>query len=256
MNMHTKNRITKYMILICMVVCVCLFAVKYESRADINGAESQVIGAACSTFYYDGEYYRVKDTYIYQLSNALDTQYDLTQSQANACIDYIYNNVGAGIASGYLYKVTDEAEDTTENAEDTSASTGNDTTNKQEEPAKPNNNETANANPIPNAGSSQVVTVEKKDSGKAKEDALKGAAELAADMGVNIKYDNGKEGITITDQSGNVLISTREAIKNTGFRLNSLVVYVVLIIVVLLAMSVVVFKMKLLERDFEDEETD
>lgn len=253
MNMHNKNRITKYMIMICMVVCVCLFAVKYESRADINGAESQVIGAACSTFYYDGEYYRVKDTYIYQLSNALDTQYDLTQSQANACIDYIYNNVGAGIASGYLYKVTDEAEDTTE---DTSASTGNETTNEQGNAAKPGDNATASVNPVQNADHGQVVTVEKKDPEKAKEDALKDAAELAADMGVNIKYDSGKEGITITDQSGNVLISTREAIKNTGFRLNSLVVYVVLIMVVLLAMSVLVFKMKLLERDFEDEETD
>ena len=38
----------------------------------------------------------------------LDSSYDLTAAQADACIDYIYNNVASGIASGYLYKVEDE----------------------------------------------------------------------------------------------------------------------------------------------------
>ena len=256
MDLHNKyKRIRKYILLTLMLICVCMLEDVYVPRADINGAESQVIGAAGSTFYYDGAYYRAKDTYINQLINALDTQYDLSQSQANACIDYIYNNVGAAISSGYMYKVPDETD--TAGSDSTEGTSG--------ENAKEQGGENGSGTNIADeknqkqtTGTAQVVQVDKETTEKTKEEALKEATELASDMGLIVKFDNGKEGITITDQSGNVLISTREAVKNTGFRLNSLIIYVVLIVLAILAMCVLVFKLKLLERDYgeEDAETD
>ena len=57
------------------LVCV-LFTLGYghlDSYADINGNESRLIGVASSTFYYQGAYYRVKQAYINQLINMLDS---------------------------------------------------------------------------------------------------------------------------------------------------------------------------------------
>lgn len=231
--MHTKRKYgIKYGILMLLLVGVCLLYGGYEARADINGAESQVIGAASSTFYYDGAYYRVKDTYINQLINALDTQYDLDQAQANACIDYIYNNVGAGITSGYMYKVSDE--ETEDAPADTPDESGTEVAQNTDKPA--------------------VVEIDKQATLKTKDEVLKEATALASDMGVNIKLDNGKDGITITDQKGNVIISTREAVKNTGFRLNSLIIFVAVMLVAVVGMTIIAWKGKLLEHNYGDED--
>ena len=91
---------------------------------------------------------------------------------------------------------------------------------------------------------------------KTKEEILKEATELASDMGVSIRFDNSEEGISITDQKGNVLISTREAVKNTGFRLNSLVIFAVGMLVAVCAAVVAAWKGKLLERDYGEEDAE
>lgn len=217
-----------------MLLCVCVLSGGYVSRAEINSAESQLIGAASSTFYYNGSYYRVKDTYINQLVNALNTQYDLSQSQANMCIDYIYNNVGAGITAGYLYEVapveTGTADvGTTKPGQQTpdSSTTKPDQQNADSSTNKPGQQ---NTNRTPD-----VVTVG--ITGKTKEEALREAAEIASDVGVGIQYDEGKDGITITDRTGHVIMTTKGAIKNTGYRLNSIAVFAAGLVVSVLVMA-------------------
>lgn len=231
-----QKRGIKYGILMLMMAGVGLLSGGYDARADINGAESQVIAAACSTFYYDGAYYRVKDSYINQLINALDTQYDLDQGQANACIDYIYNNVGAGITSGYMYKVEDE------------------TVSEIEKPEDETDDEIINEDSLIST-ESQIVEIDKQSTMKTKDEVLKEATDLASDMGMNIKVDSGKEGIMITDQTGNVIISTREAVKNTGFRLNSLIIYAAVLCVAILTVTAIAWKGKLFVKNYGEEET-
>lgn len=225
------NKIIKYAFLTLFLAFFVVLGNPNNTYADINGAEGQVLGAAGSVFYYDGDYYMVYGTYINQLANALDTQYDLTQDQANACIDYMYNNVAAGIEGGYLYKL--ENNDTPQDSE----STGGKSETKPE-----------------STGNSNVVMVDPNSGNKSKDQLLRETTDLASDMGINIKYDSSNNEISITDKSGNVLISTKKAVKNTGFRLNSLVIYIVLLVTLVIAVAVAAFKLKLFEHDYGDED--
>lgn len=233
-------------IVYCGVALACvLFTLGYghlDSYADINSNESRLIGVASSTFYYQGSYYRVKQAYINQLINMLDSSYDLTAAQADACIDYIYNNVASGIASGYLYKVEDEKKD--EAVEDPK---GND--DKTPEDDKGSQNKT----PDKDIGADQKIIDVGKDAkaDKTKEEMAKEAAELAKELGMNISFDSDDNDFSIVDDSGNVVVSTRSAVKNTGFRLNSLVYTGIAILVVFAASLVVAVRFRLFKKDDE-----
>ncbi|MBO5387569.1 MAG: hypothetical protein IJZ96_06915 [Lachnospiraceae bacterium] len=264
--MNKKNRIMKISIFVAMVFLLCLIPIKLCPRADINGAESQVIGAACSTFYYNGEYYVADAAYVNQLINALDSQYDLTEAQASICVDYIYNNVGYAIEAGYLVKVEDPNADEDSTSGDTADGDTTDGGLTDEGKEEPDNSQAGTTQQGGNQGSAsgqtgyysegEIVEIDEDSSKKTKEEAIKEATDFASTMGVIIKYDNGKEGITITDKSGNVLISTREAIKNTGFRLNSIVIFAVLLVLAVSGMIAVAKKFNLLEDRNSYEETE
>lgn len=244
--MVLKKRILSSVCVIVMAV-VCAMAFSGDTCANINGAESSIIGAACSTFYYHGEYYRVKQTYINQLINALDTEYDLDQSQANACIDYIYNNIGSGINQGYLYKVELEEENTeTENngSDDISAPSDQQTTEVADGAVSDDNNKPNNI-----IEGAVIIDDSKK---KSKEDVLKETTDLAASMGVSVNYDNSKNGITITDKTGNVLVTTTNAVKNTGFNLNSLIYFGAFICVAIISLLIIAVRGGLFEKTDED----
>lgn len=68
---------------------------------------------------------------------------------------------------------------------------------------------------------------------KTKEEMAKEAAELAKELGMNISFDSDDNDFSIVDDSGNVVVSTKAAVKNTGFRLNSLVYTGIAILAVL-----------------------
>ena len=215
------------------LVCV-LFTLGYghlDSYADINGNESRLIGVASSTFYYQGAYYRVKQAYINQLINMLDSSYDLTAAQADACIDYIYNNVASGIASGYLYKVEDEK--------------------KEEAADDPKGND--DKAPDKDIGADKKIVDVGKDAkaDKTKEEMAKEASELAKELGMNISFDSDDNDFSIVDDSGNVVVSTKAAVKNTGFRLNSLVYTGIAILAVFAASVAVAVKFGLFKKDDE-----
>lgn len=230
----------------CGVALACvLFTLGYghlDSYADINGNESRLIGVASSTFYYQGSYYRVKQAYINQLINMLDSSYDLTASQADACIDYIYNNVASGIASGYLYKVEDEKKD--EAVDDPK---GND--DKTPKDGKDSQDKT----PDKDIGADKKIIDVGKDAkaDKTKEEMAKEAAELAKDLGMNISFDSDNNDFSIVDDAGNVVVSTRSAVKNTGFRLNSLLYTGIAVLMLFAAALAVAFKFGLFKKDNE-----
>jgi|GEM_PF-1055583 hypothetical protein len=226
------------------LVCV-LFTLGYghlDSYADINGNESRLIGVASSTFYYQGAYYRVEQAYINQLINMLDSSYDLTAAQADACIDYIYNNVASGIASGYLYKVEDEKK---EDAVDDPK--GNDDK-VPEDDKKPQDKA-----PDKDIGADKKIVDVGKDAkaDKTKEEMAKEAAELAKELGMNISFDSDDNDFSIVDDSGNVVVSTKAAVKNTGFRLNSLVYTGIAILAVFAVSVAVAVKFGLFKKDDE-----
>lgn len=241
-------------ILIAAIAVVIAVSIIYNEKkyviADINSAESSVIGAASSTFYYQGSYYRVKSTYINQLINALDTQYDLTSSQASACVSYIYNNVAAGISSGYLYKV-DVKEETGEYEDAPNV----DTSYEEGAPEIPEDEIPEDADYITADNDKEnIVNLDEMNiPQKSKEELIDETTNLAADMGVNISYDSGKNGITITDKSGNVLVSMNNAVKNTGFRLNSLIVFPVCLFAAVLLILILSWRLGLFSREQADE---
>lgn len=235
-------------IVVITITLVIAISMSYFDRgyvlADINGAEASVIGAASSTFYYQGSYYRVKSTYINQLINALDTQYDLTSSQASSCVSFIYNNIAAGISGGYLYEVEMEETEPYEDAPDVDDSFV------EEVPDIPddeiNDSEAGNTDNVVNLDEMGKTT-------RSKEEIINDATSLAADMGMNISYDSRKNGITITDKSGNVLISMKSAVKNTGFRLNTLVIFPACLIIAVVLILIISWRLKLFSYEKTDE---
>ena len=87
---------------------------------DINAAESSVISAASGTFEYEGATYRAYADYVSELS-AYFAQDDVNLSEADAqdLISSINASVGDGVASGYLYKISDNDEMSTEDIQQT-----------------------------------------------------------------------------------------------------------------------------------------
>ena len=243
---------TKYKIVLAIALSIFILSLTLMTRkqvsADINGAEASVISAASSTFFYQGSYYRVKSTYINQLINALDSQYDLTASQASACVSYIYNNISAGISGGYLYEV--EVEDTAGEYED---EPDVDTSFEEEAPEASEDDDdtetdTSNIDATNIVNLDEIVTTE-----KSKEEVIAEATELASDMGVTISFDSSGNGITITDKSGNTLVSMKDAVKNTGFRLNTLVVFPICLIAAVALIIILSWRFGLFSREHTDE---
>ena len=77
----------------------------------------------------------------------------------------------------------------------------------------------------------------------------KEAAELAKELGMNISFDSDDNDFSIVDDSGNVVVSTKAAVKNTGFRLNSLVYTGIAILAVFAASVAVAVKFGLFKKD-------
>ncbi len=101
-----------------LLLAVCFFFALMISTSviwagDINGDEARVIAAVSGTFSYDGKTYKAYSSYISELYSYLSADdVDLTASQADKAINYIYSNVQSGISSGYIYEVGgDEAKD-------------------------------------------------------------------------------------------------------------------------------------------------
>ena len=221
-----------HIVIALLLIAAITFGWSIQSQAGINGAESRLIGVARSTFYYKGDYYRVKSTYINQLVNALDSKYDLSDAQVNSCINYIYGNIGSGVRRGYLYKIeVEEPEEPKDSSESTEA----------ESPAPPSE-----------VKDDEIIVVEETPK-KSKDEILKETTDLANGMGLSVQFDNGKDEVTITDSSGNVLISTKQAVKNTGFRLNSILIFAGLILFFTVITILMAIKLKLFVQDDEDE---
>ncbi len=218
-----------HIVIALLLIAAITFGWSIQSQAGINGAESRLIGVARSTFYYKGDYYRVKSTYINQLVNALDSKYDLSDAQVSSCINYIYGNIGSGVRRGYLYKIE------VEEPEDSSGSS------ETEKPAPPSE-----------VKDDEIIVVEETPK-KSKDEILKETTDLANGMGLSVQFDNGKDEVTITDSSGNVLISTKQAVKNTGFRLNSILIFAGLILFFTVITILMAIKLKLFVQDEEDE---
>ena len=93
-----------------IVVLVSVFGVKASSG--INANEARVLAVCSSTFSYNGKIYRANSEYIAQVTAyLLRDDIDLTAAQANAAINYIYNNVAKGVSGGYVYEVVSIGED-------------------------------------------------------------------------------------------------------------------------------------------------
>ena len=218
-----------HIVIALLLIAAITFGWSIQSQAGINGAESRLIGVARSTFYYKGDYYRVKSTYINQLVNALDSKYDLSDAQVNSCISYIYGNVGSGVRRGYLYKI------------------------EVEEPADPSDPAESTKPALPSEVKDDEIIVVEETPKKSKDEILKETTDLANGMGLSVQFDNGKDEVTITDSSGNVLISTKQAVKNTGFRLNSILIFAGLILFFTVITILMAIKLKLFVQDEEDE---
>ena len=73
---------------------------------DINSNEASVISAASGTFTYEGKTYQAGSAYINSLTSYLSgDDVDLNAQQADAAIAMMYDSIGDGIQSGYLYEV-------------------------------------------------------------------------------------------------------------------------------------------------------
>ncbi len=100
------------------------------ASSGINANEARVLAVCSSTFSYNGKLYRAKSEYIAQVTAyLLRDDVDLTAEQANAAINYIYNNVAQGVSGGYVYEVVvidDGDDDQGEFTTTTQASTSED----------------------------------------------------------------------------------------------------------------------------------
>lgn len=77
----------------------------------INEAEAAIIAAASGTFMYQGETYRATSAALSQLNGYLAADgIDLTASQAEKAIAYMYNNVETGVRNGYIEKVSNRSQ--------------------------------------------------------------------------------------------------------------------------------------------------
>ncbi|SEQ21294.1 hypothetical protein SAMN02910369_01422 [Lachnospiraceae bacterium NE2001] len=128
-----KKKLTYIFILIFAVLISFSVAREKAWAGDINGDEARVIAAASGTFTYNGKTYRAYSSYISQLYSYLAADdVDLSASQADKAISYIYSNVQSGVSSGYVYEVgatdgTDGTGNTDANG-NSDGSNGNDST--------------------------------------------------------------------------------------------------------------------------------
>ena len=123
-----KKRLTYIFILIFAVLISFSVAREKVWAGDINGDEARVIAAASGTFTYNGKTYRAYSSYISQLYSYLAADdVDLSASQADKAISYIYSNVQSGVSSGYVYEVgaTDESGSTSDTDSNNDNSNGN-----------------------------------------------------------------------------------------------------------------------------------
>nr|MCR5149067.1 hypothetical protein [Eubacterium sp.] len=111
----------KKLVVAFVLLLVSVFAPLYSVRAEsgINGYEAWIVSVINGTFEYEGRYYRAKDEYIAQATAYLNRDdIDLNEKQAAKAVNYIYSHIADGIASGYIYEISDSTDDTGETTED------------------------------------------------------------------------------------------------------------------------------------------
>lgn len=87
------------------LLSVLLFPVTVFAGS-LNDAEKGIISAISTTYEYNGEYYKVTDGYISQVSGYLSQDgVDLSEEEASEYLSQFYANIGTGISSGYMEKV-------------------------------------------------------------------------------------------------------------------------------------------------------
>lgn len=73
---------------------------------DINGNEQELLNIISGTREYNGQIYKVKDSYISQArSYFLQDDVNITDSQKQEAIQRMYASIGQGVAEGYLEPV-------------------------------------------------------------------------------------------------------------------------------------------------------
>lgn len=75
-------------------------------NAEINSAEQRIINVVSGTYKYDGKKYKVTDEYQAKVREYLDQpDINYTDAEVSEYIATFYNNLGTGIAEGYLEEV-------------------------------------------------------------------------------------------------------------------------------------------------------
>lgn len=94
------------------------------ANAEINSAEQRIINVVSGTYKYDGKKYKVTDEYQAKVREYLDQpDVNFTDAEVSEYIATFYNNIGTGIAEGYLEEVksgnkNDNDENNAENSDD------------------------------------------------------------------------------------------------------------------------------------------
>ncbi|SEG13443.1 hypothetical protein SAMN04487934_10897 [Eubacterium ruminantium] len=123
----------KKLVVAFVLLLVSVFAPLYSVRAEsgINGYEAWIVSVINGTFEYEGRYYRAKDEYIAQATAYLNRDdIDLNEKQAAKAVNYIYSHIADGIASGYIYEISDSTDDDDDTGETTEDSTEDSTEDK------------------------------------------------------------------------------------------------------------------------------
>lgn len=213
-----------YKIIMCFAIFIVfnMIPIIYVHAGDINANEQSVIGAASGIYEYEGKKYKVDSSYIAELKSYLmNDDVDLTSEQANKAIAEIENNLQTGISDGYMILINEENIDNTNSASEGKEDLTQSSEEKSEQTTKNNaENTKSNDNEI-TTNSSKTETSDKTESNSEK----------------YVDEKSGEKEITVSN------FNIQEAIKDTGFSIQSTMNIAIILFIVLLITVLASFKL-------------
>lgn len=215
---------------------------KTAYAGSLNENEAKVMDAAQGVFVYNGEDYRLDNTYVnIALEYMMSDDIDLTKAQSNEILQSMNSYVESGVKDGYLVPIPKSKDETTKNnsnsgktAHDSDQTKQNTEDNAGKEASEEGTKPAANITPTTKttdqkAKMDNLSPTNANDS--AQGDFFGGLLSSAVTSSSETKVS---DSTTPTDQ-----ISKEAIIKNTGFNLNITVVVAVLMGVLMLVGMVV-----------------
>lgn len=132
---------------LCMALLGSLIFSITALAGDINSGEQSIINAISGTYEYNGAYYKVTDEYIAKITEYFSQDnINISDTEARSYIQQFEMNIDSGISAGYMVKVGDVEDSSSDNNDNNSKNDKNSNNNNDNNINSNNNSDNNNSN--------------------------------------------------------------------------------------------------------------